>query len=86
MAICQTIANEPTRRPARVLRARGRLDVAGRGAPRSRIPHDPGDPVLNIWILWWNAQAMPFTARVVEPADDVCRCPARWRSPSTSPA
>jgi len=27
----------------------------------SRIPHDPGDPVLNIWILWWNAQATPFT-------------------------
>ena len=27
----------------------------------TRIPHDPGDPVLNIWILWWNAQATPFT-------------------------
>jgi hypothetical protein len=27
----------------------------------SRIPHDPGDPVLNIWILWWNAQATPLT-------------------------
>jgi hypothetical protein len=26
-----------------------------------RIPHDPGDPVLNTWILWWNAQAVPFT-------------------------
>jgi hypothetical protein len=29
----------------------------------SRIAHDPGDPVLNTWILWWNAQAPPFTAR-----------------------
>ncbi len=29
----------------------------------SRIPHDPGDPVLNIWLLWWNAHAVPFTAR-----------------------
>ena len=29
----------------------------------SRIPHDPGDPVLNVWLLWWNAQAVPFTAR-----------------------
>ena len=29
----------------------------------TRIPHDPGDPILNIWILWWNAHAVPFTAR-----------------------
>ena len=29
----------------------------------SRIPHDPGDPVLNTWILWWNTQAVPFTER-----------------------
>jgi len=29
----------------------------------SRIPHDAGDPVLNTWILWWNAQAVPFTGR-----------------------
>jgi len=28
----------------------------------SRIPHDPGDPILNIWLLWWNAHAVPFTA------------------------
>ncbi|HEY0873108.1 MAG TPA: hypothetical protein VGD94_06510 [Vicinamibacterales bacterium] len=27
-----------------------------------RIPHDPGDPILNTWILWWNTQAVPFTA------------------------
>lgn len=27
----------------------------------SRIPNDPGDPVLNIWILWWNAQVTPLT-------------------------
>ncbi|HET7218105.1 MAG TPA: hypothetical protein VFJ02_08650 [Vicinamibacterales bacterium] len=27
----------------------------------SRIPHDAGDPILNIWILWWNAHAMPLT-------------------------
>ena len=27
----------------------------------TRIPHDPGDPVFNIWILWWKAQATPFT-------------------------
>lgn len=27
----------------------------------SRIPHDPGDPILNTWILWWNAHALPFT-------------------------
>lgn len=29
----------------------------------SRIPHDLGDPVLNIWLLWWNAHAVPFTDR-----------------------
>ncbi len=28
----------------------------------SRVAHDPGDPILNTWILWWNAQAVPFTA------------------------
>jgi hypothetical protein len=30
-----------------------RLDTA--------IAHDAGDPMLNAWILWWNAQAVPFT-------------------------
>lgn len=25
------------------------------------LPHDPGDPVLNTWILWWNTQALPFS-------------------------
>jgi hypothetical protein len=29
----------------------------------SRIPHDPGDPILNIWLLWWNAHSVPFTDR-----------------------
>jgi hypothetical protein len=29
----------------------------------TRIPHDPGDPVLNTWIIWWNAQAVPLTER-----------------------
>jgi hypothetical protein len=29
----------------------------------SRIAHDPGDPILNTWILWWNTQAIPFTER-----------------------
>ncbi|MGH9309681.1 MAG: hypothetical protein ACRD1U_09930 [Vicinamibacterales bacterium] len=27
----------------------------------SRIAFDPGDPFLNAWILWWNAQATPFS-------------------------
>jgi hypothetical protein len=26
------------------------------------VPHDLADPVLNTWILWWNAQALPFSA------------------------
>jgi hypothetical protein len=27
----------------------------------SRIPNDPGDPLLNTWLLWWNATTVPFT-------------------------
>ena len=34
----------------------------------SRVPHDAGDPLLNIWILWWNAQAVPLTERWWSPA------------------
>ena len=26
------------------------------------IPNDPGDPILNAWIVWWNAHTVPFTA------------------------
>jgi F5/8 type C domain len=29
----------------------------------SVLPHDLGDPVLNTWILWWNAHAVPLTTR-----------------------
>jgi hypothetical protein len=32
-------------------------------AQLSRIPHDPGDPILTTWILWWNAHAVPLTER-----------------------
>ena len=27
----------------------------------TRVPHDAGDPLLVVWILWWNAHAVPFT-------------------------
>src|SRR6187401_1117677 len=27
------------------------------------LPNDTGDPGLNSWIMWWNTQAMPLTAR-----------------------
>jgi hypothetical protein len=27
----------------------------------TRVAFDPGDPMLNTWILWWNSQAVPFT-------------------------
>jgi hypothetical protein len=27
------------------------------------LPHDLGDPVLNAWIIWWNAHALPLTER-----------------------
>jgi hypothetical protein len=33
------------------------------GAMGSRLPSDIGDPGLNTWILWWNAHALPLTAR-----------------------
>ena len=29
--------------------------------PASRIPNDPGDPVLNTYLLGWNATTPPFT-------------------------
>jgi hypothetical protein len=27
----------------------------------TRIAHDLGDPVLNIWLMWWNSRQLPFT-------------------------
>lgn len=27
----------------------------------SRVAFDPGDPLLNAWILWWNSQAVPYS-------------------------
>lgn len=27
------------------------------------VPSDPGDPLLNAWILWWNSQTVPLTAQ-----------------------
>jgi hypothetical protein len=26
------------------------------------VAHDPGDPILNAWILWWTTKAVPLTA------------------------
>jgi F5/8 type C domain len=37
------------------------------------LPSDPGDPVLNTWILWWNTRAVPFTH-------------AWWQAPAFYPA
>ena len=39
----------------------------------SALPSDPGDPLLNLWILWWNAHSVPFTAQY-------------WNAPSFAPA
>jgi hypothetical protein len=39
----------------------------------SAIPSDPGDPILNTWILWWNAQHLPLTE-------------AYWNAPAFAPA
>ena len=37
------------------------------------VPHDPGDPLLNTWILWWSTQAVPLT-------------PHWWNAPAFFPA
>ena len=29
----------------------------------SVFPHDAGDPVLNTWLVWWNAHEIPLTSR-----------------------
>lgn len=30
-------------------------------SPASVVPNDLGDPLLNVWILWWNAEAVPLS-------------------------
>jgi hypothetical protein len=37
------------------------------------VAHDPGDPLLNAWILWWTTKAVPVTA-------------AWWNAPMFYPA
>ena len=37
------------------------------------VAHDPGDPLLNAWILWWTTKAVPLTA-------------AWWNAPMFYPA
>ena len=27
----------------------------------SLVPHDPGDPLFNSWVIWWNAQHAPLS-------------------------
>ncbi|HKP57285.1 MAG TPA: discoidin domain-containing protein [Polyangiales bacterium] len=39
----------------------------------SVVPSDPGDPLLNTWILWWNSRHLPLTA-------------AAWNAPAFYPA
>lgn len=33
----------------------------------NRYTHDPGDPLLNTYLIWWNAQAVPLTAAYWSP-------------------
>jgi hypothetical protein len=37
------------------------------------VPADPGDPILNTWILWWNARQAPWSV-------------AFWHAPAFAPA
>jgi hypothetical protein len=39
----------------------------------SSIPGDPGDPLLNTWIFWWNAHHLPWSAEY-------------WHAPAFAPA
>jgi hypothetical protein len=40
------------------------------------LPHDLGDPMLNAWILWWDAHVVPLTPRWWD-------SPIFWPSPGT---
>jgi hypothetical protein len=33
----------------------------------NRFTHDPGDPLLNTYLIWWNAQALPLTSSYWSP-------------------
>jgi len=33
----------------------------------NRFTHDPGDPLLNTYLIWWNAQTVPLTAAYWSP-------------------
>lgn len=39
----------------------------------THVPADPGDPLLNTWILWWNTQAAPWSANY-------------WNAPAFAPS
>ena len=39
----------------------------------SRVPSDPGDPLLNTFLMWWNARSLPLT-------------PEWWSAPQFYPA
>ena len=50
----------------------------------NRFTHDPGDPLLVTYLIWWNAQAVPLTRRVVERA--VLLADARHAGADRAPA
>jgi hypothetical protein len=29
----------------------------------SAVPHDAGDPLLNVWLIWWNSRVVPLTSQ-----------------------
>src|SRR5215218_3603271 len=43
------------------------------GSLATHFAHDSGDPLLNSWIMWWNATSIPFSA-------------AWWNAPAFHPA
>jgi hypothetical protein len=43
------------------------------GSLATHFAHDSGDPLLNSWIMWWNATTIPFS-------------PAWWNAPAFHPA
>ena len=56
------------------------------------VAHDPGDPILNAWILWWTTQAVPLTARggtrrcsIPQPARSRFRSTCSGQAPIAAP-
>ena len=51
--------------------------------PGSVVPNDLGDPLLNTWLMAWNARVLPLTAAWWNTPQFFPDSMGRWRFPST---